>query len=87
MRRVLASERGSELYRKRQPKIEPAFAQVKFTRGLDRFRRRTARRGGLRHFWMPTRRYSAAAWLMTSATAAGMLCRNRLRLLRHEIGT
>jgi transposase len=40
MRQVLASDRGSELYRKRQPMIEPVFAQVKFNRGLDRFRRR-----------------------------------------------
>ena len=37
MRKVLATERGSELYRKRQPMIEPMFAQVKFNRGLDRF--------------------------------------------------
>ena len=27
MRRVLASEHGGELYRKRQPMIEPVFAQ------------------------------------------------------------
>jgi transposase len=40
MREVLASERGSEPYHKRQPMIEPVFAQLKFNRGLDRFRRR-----------------------------------------------
>ena len=40
MRQVLASERGGALYRKRQPMIEPVFAQMKFNRGLDRFRRR-----------------------------------------------
>ena len=40
IRRVLASQRGGELYRKRQPMIEPVFAQMKFNRGLDRFRRR-----------------------------------------------
>ena len=40
MRRVLATDRGSELYRKRQPMIEPVFAQMKFNRRLDRFRRR-----------------------------------------------
>ena len=40
MRRVLATERGGELYRKRQPMIEPVFAQMKFNRGLDRFKRR-----------------------------------------------
>ena len=36
----MASERGSELYRKRQPMIEPVFAWTKFNRRLDRFRRR-----------------------------------------------
>jgi transposase len=40
MRRVLATDRGNELYRRRQPMIEPVFAQMKFNRGLDRFRRR-----------------------------------------------
>src|SRR5829696_5954806 len=49
MRRVLASERGGELYRKRQPMIEPVFAQMKFNRGLDRFRRRG--RGAVRTEW------------------------------------
>jgi hypothetical protein len=39
MRQALASDRGRELYRKRQPMIEPVFAQTKFNRGLDRFRR------------------------------------------------
>jgi transposase len=49
MRRVLASQRGGELYRKRQPMIEPVFAQMKFNRGLDRFRRRG--RGAVRTEW------------------------------------
>jgi len=49
MREVLASERGGELYRKRQPMIEPVFAQMKFNRGLDRFRRRG--RGAVRTEW------------------------------------
>src|SRR5215207_3280388 len=49
MREVLASERGGELYRKRQPMIEPVFAQKKFNRGLDRFRRRG--RGAVRTEW------------------------------------
>jgi transposase len=40
MRRVLASEHGGELYRKRQPMIEPVFGQTKFNRGIDRFQRR-----------------------------------------------
>jgi Transposase DDE domain len=49
MRDRLASERGGELYRKRQPMIEPVFAQVKFNRGLDRFKRRG--RGAVRTEW------------------------------------
>ena len=40
MRRVLATERGIELYRKRQHLIEPVFANTKFNRKLDRFHRR-----------------------------------------------
>src|SRR3954451_4251150 len=40
MRRVLASDHGGALYRRRQPMIEPVFGQTKFTRGIDRFRRR-----------------------------------------------
>ena len=49
MRDLLASERGGALYRKRQPMIEPVFAQMKFNRGLDRFRRRG--RGAVRTEW------------------------------------
>src|SRR5829696_8120603 len=49
MRQLLASDRGNELYRKRQPMIEPVFAQMKFNRGLDRFRRRG--RGAVRTEW------------------------------------
>jgi transposase len=49
MRKVLASKRGGELYRKRQPMIEPVFAQMKFNRGLDRFRRRG--RGAVHTEW------------------------------------
>jgi len=40
MRRILASERGGELYRQRQPMIEPVFGQTKFNRGMSRFHRR-----------------------------------------------
>jgi len=40
MRRVLATDRGGGLYRRRQPMVESVFAQMKFNRGLDRFRRR-----------------------------------------------
>jgi transposase len=49
MRRVLATEHGGALYRRRQPMIEPVFAQVKFNRGLNRFRRRG--RGAVRTEW------------------------------------
>ena len=49
MRRVLATDRGGELYRRRQPMIEPVFAQTKFNRGLNRFRRRG--RGAVRTEW------------------------------------
>ena len=40
MRRVLATERGGGLYRKRQATIEPVFGNTKFNRGFDRFGRR-----------------------------------------------
>ena len=40
MRRVLASQRGGELYSKRQGMIEPVFAHTKFNRRIDRFQRR-----------------------------------------------
>ncbi len=40
MRRVLDSEHGGALYRKRQGMIEPVFAQTKFNRHCDRFQRR-----------------------------------------------
>src|SRR3954452_11251939 len=49
IRGMLATDRGGELYRKRQPMIEPVFAQMKFNRGLDRFRRRG--RGAVRAEW------------------------------------
>ena len=39
MRRVLASERGSQLYRRRQATVEPVFGQIKANRGADRFLR------------------------------------------------
>jgi hypothetical protein len=51
MRRVLASERGGELYRHRQPMIEPAFGQMKFNRGLGRFHRRGS--AAVRAEWRP----------------------------------
>jgi transposase len=49
MRRVLATELGGELYRKRQALAEPVFANTKFNRRLDRFRRRG--RSAVRSEW------------------------------------
>ena len=43
MRRVLAGERGSELYGRRQPMIEPVFGHTKFNRGMARFNDEAAR--------------------------------------------
>ena len=40
MRRVLSTELGDELYGKRQPMIEPVFANTKFNRKITRFHRR-----------------------------------------------
>ncbi len=40
MRRVLQSDAGRELYRKRQAMIEPVFGHTKFNRRIDRFQRR-----------------------------------------------
>ena len=40
MRRVLETELGHALYRKRQVTIEPVFANTKFNRRIDRFQRR-----------------------------------------------
>jgi transposase len=40
MRRVLATDHGAGLYRKRQTMIEPVFGHTKFNRRFDRFRRR-----------------------------------------------
>jgi transposase len=40
MRRVLATEHGQAIYRRRLATIEPVFGQTKFNRRLDRFLRR-----------------------------------------------
>ena len=40
MRRVLDTDHGDGLYRKRQGMIEPVFADTKFNRRIDRFQRR-----------------------------------------------
>ncbi len=40
MRRVLQTDHGRALYRKRMATVEPVFGQLKFNRGFDRFHRR-----------------------------------------------
>jgi hypothetical protein len=40
MRRVLDTQLGGDLYRKRKGMIEPMFGNTKFNRGIDRFQRR-----------------------------------------------
>lgn len=40
MQRALASERGGDLYRRRQQLVEPVFAHIKVNRRADRFQRR-----------------------------------------------
>ena len=40
MRRVLETDLGGGLYRKRQAMIEPVFADTKFNRRIDHFQRR-----------------------------------------------
>jgi transposase len=49
MRRVLSTDRGKALYRKRHATIEPVFGQMKFNRRLDRFLRRG--RSAVRSEW------------------------------------
>ena len=49
MRRVLASDHGAELYRKRQGMIEPVFGHTKHNRKIDRFHRRG--RSAVRSEW------------------------------------
>ena len=40
MRRVLETEHGKTIYRKRAATIEPVLGQTKFNRDFDRFQRR-----------------------------------------------
>jgi transposase len=49
MRRVLSTEHGKALYRKRHVTVEPVFGQMKFNRRLDRFLRRG--RSAVRSEW------------------------------------
>src|SRR5215212_772647 len=51
MRRVLATDLGKALYRKRQVTVEPVFAHTKFNRRIDRFHRRG--RSACRSEWRP----------------------------------
>jgi hypothetical protein len=49
VRRVLATEHGTTLYRRRQAIVEPVFGQIKANRGADRFLRRG--RSAVRSEW------------------------------------
>jgi hypothetical protein len=49
MRRVLASDHGLALYRRRQAIVEPVFGQIKANRRADRFQRRG--RSAVRSEW------------------------------------
>jgi Transposase DDE domain len=49
MRRVLSTDQGKALYRKRHATIEPLFGQMKFNRRLDRYLRRG--RAAVRSEW------------------------------------
>jgi Transposase DDE domain len=49
MRRVLGTQLGGDLYRKRKGMIEPVFGNTKFNRGIDRFQRRG--RSAVRSEW------------------------------------
>jgi Transposase DDE domain len=40
MRRAIATERGADLYSRRQWMVEPVFAQIKANRRIGRFKRR-----------------------------------------------
>src|SRR5918995_3639661 len=49
MRRVLSTDPGGDLYRRRQATVEPVFGQIKANRGADRFLRRG--RSAVRSEW------------------------------------
>jgi Transposase DDE domain len=51
MRRVLATERGDELYSRRLGMVEPVFAQIESNRRIGRFKRRG--RAAARSEWRP----------------------------------
>ncbi len=49
MRRVLATEHGQAIYRRRMATVEPVFGQIKYNRRFDRFHRRG--RAAVRSEW------------------------------------
>jgi Transposase DDE domain len=49
MRRVVATEHGQAIYRRRMTTVEPVFGQMKFNRRFDRFQRRG--RSAVRSEW------------------------------------
>jgi transposase len=49
MRRVLATDHGRSIYRRRMATVEPVFGQMKFNRSFDRFQRRG--RSAVRSEW------------------------------------
>src|SRR5918995_67364 len=53
MRRVLATDHGGELYRKRKAMIEPVFGHTKFNRRIERFQRR-GRSAARSEWWLIT---------------------------------
>ena len=70
MRRVLATDLGAQLYRKRTAMIEPVFGDTKFNRKIDRFQRRG--RAACRSEWrliMATHNL-LKLWRATPATGA-----------------
>jgi hypothetical protein len=70
MRRVLATDHGAELYRRRQAIIEPVFGQLKHNRGAARFQRRG--RSAARSEWrlLATTHIILKLWRHSTAPAA-----------------
>lgn len=68
MRSVLETDRGRDLYSKRQGMIEPIFANTKFNRRIDRFLRRG--RAACRSEWRLITATHNLPKLHTAATAA-----------------
>jgi hypothetical protein len=72
MRRVLATDRGHELYAQRQVLVEPVFGQIKHNRGAARFARRG--RSAVRSEWrlLAATNNLLKLWRHTTAPAAGL---------------